>query len=189
MGLSEAAVGIAGAGSIGLEVARIVAPLAAKVLVWSQRGRTLDLPAGCETVASLDDLALRADAVTVHLALTETTRGVIGKAFFDMVKANDRRIALVNTSRGSIVDEPALLEALESGAVRSAAIDVWSSEGAKDSDIVRTLRRHPSVLPTSHIGAFTTGVQQLYATQVARNIIAVSQGRLDEIAEHLVKPD
>ncbi len=183
-GLSESVVGIVGAGNIGLEVARIVAPLAARVLVWSQRGRTLDLPPGCETVSSLDDLATSADAVTVHLSLNEATRGIIGAEFF----AKSHHIALVNTSRGSIVDEAALLAALEAGSVRAAAVDVWSSEGVKDNPLIRALRLHPSVLPTSHIGAFTTGVQQLYAVQVARNILAVMGGRLAEISEHLATP-
>ena len=72
--------------------------------------------------------------------------------------------------RGS--HETALLDALNRGIVRDAAIDVWSTEGEEPTDIVRALQHHPSVLPTTHIGAYTRGVQRRCAMQVATNIVA-----------------
>jgi len=188
LGLSEAVVGVIGCGNIGLEAAALVAPLAAKVLLWNRSAKTIRLPQvdpdRCEVVADLNELAERADAVTVHLALNAGTRGLLGEAFF----ARGRGLALVNTSRGNIVDEAALLVALENGTVKSAGIDVWSTEGAGTTDIVQALRRHPGVLPSSHIGAFTQGVQRLYAVQVARNIAAIVEGREAEIAPYIADP-
>ena len=126
--------------------------------------------------------------MSVHLALNDGTRGLVGAGFFDQVRQAGRSVALVNTSRGSIVDEAALLAALDDGTVRAAGVDVWSSEGASDTPIVRALRRHSAMLPSSHTGAFTQGVQQLYAMQVARNVVAAVSGRLEDVAEHVVAP-
>ncbi len=173
IGLSDAVVGIIGGGNIGRETARLVEPLAGKVLMWNR-------------TSNIYQIADRADVVSVHLALNEGTRGIIGESFFDRVRSAQRRIAVVNTSRGTIIDEAALLAALNDGTVSAAAIDVWSAEGDRTSDIVTALRQHPAVLPTSHIGAFTTGVQRLYACQVARNIAAVVEGRVAEIAAYIV---
>jgi D-3-phosphoglycerate dehydrogenase len=145
----------------------------------------------CQPVENLDTVAERSDVITVHLPLTPQTRGLIGKAFFDKVKAAGRSIALVNTARGGVVDEEALLEALQSGIVRAAAIDVWSLEGPgstldpestaapDERDRLRTiglLRHHPAVLPTSHIGALTTGVLHRCGLQCAQNIVSVVAG-------------
>ncbi len=173
LGLSDAVVGIIGGGNIGRETARLVEPLAGKVLMWNR-------------TSNMSEIADRADVISVHLALNEGTRGLIGEAFFARVRSAQRRIAVVNTSRGTIIDEAALLDALNDGTVSAAAIDVWSIEGDRTSQIVTALRQHPAVLPTSHIGAFTTGVQRLYAIQVARNIAAVVEGRIAEIAAYIV---
>jgi D-3-phosphoglycerate dehydrogenase len=188
-GMSESTIGIVGCGNIGLEAARLIAPLAERTLLWNRTPRTIHLE-GVETskyevISTLEELAARADAITVHLALTDTTRGLIGAEFFDHIKQAGRHMAVVNTSRGTIVDETALLAALENRSISAAAIDVWSAEGPNDSEIVRRLRTHPGVLPTSHIGAFTQGVQHLYAVQVALNIAAAVEGRLTDITPYL----
>jgi D-3-phosphoglycerate dehydrogenase len=150
--------------------------LAARTLLWNRTPRPVHLPgvdpSRYESVTDLNELAACCDGVSVHLALTPQTRGIVGAAFFEQVRVAGRSIALVNTARGGIVDEPALLDALKSGTVRDAAVDVWSTEGAEPTEIVRTLQYHPSVLPTTHIGAFTRGVQHRCAMQVAANIVA-----------------
>jgi D-3-phosphoglycerate dehydrogenase len=176
IGMSEATVGIVGCGHIGIETARLTTPLAAKTLLWNRTRREVALSgiddSRYEVIQDLEELAARSDIVSVHLALTAQTRGMIGAAFFENIRAAGRSIALVNTARGNIVDEAALLDALEQGTVRDAAIDVWSAEAGESTELVRKLRRHPAVLPTSHIGAFTRGVQQRCALQCAQNIIA-----------------
>ena len=190
--LGDAMTGIVGSGQIGTETGRLLAPLAKRVMFWNRAGRAVTLPgadpARVTTVSDLAILAESADVVSTHVALAPQTTGLIGAAFFDRVRAAGRQVALVNTARGEVVDETALLAALEDGTVRAACIDVWSAEGAKDNAAVRALRRHPSVLPTSHIGAFTHGVQQRYAMICARNIIAAIAGDADALAPFLVRP-
>jgi D-3-phosphoglycerate dehydrogenase / 2-oxoglutarate reductase len=182
--LSNATVGIVGCGNIGLAAAGLIAPLAARTLLWNRSGRPVSLRGvgedRYEQVETLDELAVRSDGISIHLALTPESEGMIGPAFFNKLEVAGRSIALVNTARGNIVDERALLEALSSRVVRDAAIDVWSSEGrpadASAADTVGLLRRHPAVLPTSHIGAFTYGVLQRCAMQCAQNIVAAIDG-------------
>ena len=126
--------------------------------------------------------------VSVHLALNAETRGLIGEAFFDKVRAARRAIALVNTARGDVVDESALLRALDDRVVYAAAVDVWSAEGQRTNETVLALRHHPAVLPTSHIGSHTTGSLRRYAMQCAHNIVALVDGRMDEVAAFVVDP-
>jgi D-3-phosphoglycerate dehydrogenase / 2-oxoglutarate reductase len=191
--LSDATIGVVGCGNIGLEFARLVMPLASKILLWNRSRRALPLEtsggARYEVVGDLDELAARSDAISVHLALTPGTHGIIGSSFFQKLRSADRSIALVNTSRGNVVDEVALLEALNDGSVRAAAIDVWSAEGgAAATETVRALRSHPAVLPTSHIGAHTTGVLYRYAMQCAQNIVATVEGRPGDVSQYIVDP-
>jgi phosphoglycerate dehydrogenase-like enzyme len=220
VGLSDATVGIVGCGHIGLATARLVAPLAARVLLWNRSKRPVSLPdtAEYELVDDLHELAARCDVISVHVALTPGSERLIGREFFDAVRASGRSIALVNTARGDVVDEEALLEALETHIVRAAAIDVWSLEGAgsiagaeaaasvadakaaapsspgatpTQKSRLRTLQRlrqHPAVLATSHIGAFTTGVLERGGMQCARNIIAVVAGAHTGISGHIALP-
>ncbi len=185
--LSDAVVGIVGSGHIGTETARLLSGLAKKILFWNRSGVPVALP-GTEAVADLAELAARADVVSLHVALGPSTRNLLGAAFFDRARKSGRTLALVNTARGGVVDEAALLQALEDGTITAACIDVWSAEGTKETELVRALRRHPSVLPTSHIGAYTSGVQRRYAMRCARNIAAVIAGRPDEVARYIVRP-
>jgi phosphoglycerate dehydrogenase-like enzyme len=180
LGLADATVGIVGCGHIGVEAARLVAPLAAKTLLWNRDGRAVPLPgvdpARYEVVRHLMEIPTRCDVVSIHLALTPATHGLIGAEFFRRARDAAHSLALVNTARGSIVDEAALLDALNAGVVSNAAVDVWSSEGPDPGAAVMALRGHPGVLPTTHIGAFTRGVQRRCAMQVAANIVAQVSG-------------
>jgi phosphoglycerate dehydrogenase-like enzyme len=189
--LADATVGIIGCGNIGRETAALVAPLAAHTLLCSRSARRFSLagvPADRYSRAGLDELVLRADVVSVHLALNAETRGLIGESFFDKLRSARRSIALVNTARGDVVEEAALLRALDDRIVYAAAIDVWSAEGQRTSDTVVALRRHPAVLPTSHIASHTTGSLHRYAMQCARNIVALVDLRSGEVAAFVVDP-
>jgi phosphoglycerate dehydrogenase-like enzyme len=192
LGLEDATVGIVGCGNIGRETAAMVAPFAAHTLLWNRSTGPMSLPSVAvdrySRANDLDELARRADVVSVHLALKGETRRLLGHAFFDEIRAARRAIALVNTSRGDVVDEAALLRALNDGTVRAAAVDVWSAEGQRTSETVAALRRHPAVLPTSHIGSHTTGSLHRYAVQCARNIVALVDGHSDHVAAFAVDP-
>ena len=189
--LCDSVVAVIGAGNIGLETARLVAPLVSRVLLWNRSSRPLELgdvePAKIERVTDIGEIARRADTVSLHVALGDETRGLIGEAFFNEVRRARRSVALVNTARGEVVDEAQLLAALDDRTVRDAAIDVWSTEGVRESDVVKALRAHPSVMATSHIGSHTDGVLHRYATQCVRNVAALVEDRAVDVAKFVVK--
>ena len=191
--LCDAVVGIIGAAGIGYETARIVAPLASGVLIFNRSKYKLDpehFPRRNVSYAdSIFDLAEQADVISIHVALNDHTRHMLDKTFFDALRASDRSIALVNTARGEIIDEEELLKALNDKTVHDAAIDVWSAEGPRSSDIVSALRMHPSVLATSHIGSHTNGVLERYSMQCARNVVAILANQARDVARYIIKTD
>ncbi|MFL6802553.1 MAG: NAD(P)-dependent oxidoreductase [Xanthobacteraceae bacterium] len=121
--LTGKTLGIVGLGGIGREVARIAAGMGMQVLAWNRggAGRT-DAPA---PLVALDTLLADADVVSLHLALSDETRGFLDAARLARMKPG---AILVNTARGALVDEAALMQALESGHIRHAALDVFHAE-------------------------------------------------------------
>ncbi len=114
----------------------------------------------------LDDIWKRADLITVHTPLTDDTRGLLGAASFAKMKDG---VLIVNAARGGIVDEAALLAALDSGKVAGAALDVFSEEPPpKDHPLVA----HERVICTPHLGASTEEAQEKVAVEVAEQLAA-----------------
>jgi D-3-phosphoglycerate dehydrogenase len=124
---------------------------------------------GIENV-SLDELFRRADFITVHTPLTDETRAILNDAAFARCK---KGVRIVNCARGGIVDEAALLRALESGQAAGAALDVFEKEppGAVP------LLSHPRVIATPHLGASTEEAQEKVAIQIAHAIVDAVNGR------------
>ncbi|MFQ5784397.1 MAG: 2-hydroxyacid dehydrogenase [Alphaproteobacteria bacterium] len=114
--------GVVGTGGVGREMARLGHALGMEVIAWNRSGVSDDLP--CAPCA-LDDLLARADVVSLHLALGEQTRGIIDARCIGLMKPS---AILVNTARGALVDEAALVEALRAGRIRHAALDVFDDE-------------------------------------------------------------
>lgn len=141
MELGGKTLGVIGLGGIGREMVRIASGFGMKVLAWSRSGVDPKLP--CEA-ASLDALLARSDAVSLHLALTPETRGFLGAERLARMKPS---ALLVNTARGALVDEPALLDALRSGRIRHAALDVFDAEPLPAGHPFTSL---PNVTLTSH---------------------------------------
>src|SRR5262245_39740193 len=119
--LTGKTLGIIGLGGIGREVARIAAGMGMQVLAWN-RTRSADSPV---PLVELDVLLANADVVSLHLALNDETRGFLDAARIARMKAG---AILVNTARGALVDEAALMQALQGGHVRHAALDVFHAE-------------------------------------------------------------
>jgi D-3-phosphoglycerate dehydrogenase len=113
--------GIIGLGGIGAEVARIAKGMGMDVITWN---RSRPLGAIAPTV-DLDDLLRRSDIVSLHLTLNDETRGFLDRKRIRLMKPG---VILVNTARGALVDEAALIEALKSGHIRHAGLDVFHSE-------------------------------------------------------------
>jgi D-3-phosphoglycerate dehydrogenase len=127
---------------------------------------------------SLEQLLSRAEVLTLHVPLSDDTRGLIGEA--EMARM-PKGALLINCARGGVVDETALLEALESGHLAGAALDVFTQEPPKDF----TLMRHPQVVATPHIGAQTREAQERIATETARMVLSSLDGSLAVTAVNL----
>ncbi|RUT34692.1 phosphoglycerate dehydrogenase [Arsenicitalea aurantiaca] len=157
--------GIVGAGNIGSIVADRAQGLKMKVIAFDpflSPERALDL--GVEKV-ELEELFARADFITLHTPLTEQTRNIISADAFETMK---KGVRIVNCARGGLIDEAALAEALKSGKVAGAALDVFLEEPAVDNPLFGL----PNVICTPHLGASTTEAQENVALQVAEQISA-----------------
>ncbi len=163
--------GIVGLGQVGSEVARRAVGLDMRVIgfdpfLTEERARML----GVELVPALDDLLAAADFFAVHTTLSSATRGLIGSEELAKMKPSAR---VINTARGGIIDEDALLEAVRSGRIAGAAVDVFVKEPAPDT----ILAADPRIIVTPHLGASTEEAQERVAIDVADQIADVLQGR------------
>jgi len=148
-GVEGRTLGVLGLGRLGQRVAKVGAAFGMKVIAWSQNlTAEAAAAAGAERVEK-HELFVRADVVTIHLVLSERTRGLVGAAEFARMK---RGAVLVNTSRGPIVEEAALLAALRNGEIAGAALDVYDEEPLPAG---HPLRSAPNLLLTPHLGYVT----------------------------------
>jgi len=158
--------GVLGLGRIGGQIARIGLAFGMKVIAWSQN-MTPEIAASVgATLVSKSELFREADFLTVHLILSERTRGLVGAAELGLMKATSR---LVNTSRAPIVDEASLIDALRSRAIAGAALDVFDQEPLPAGHPFRTL---DNVLATPHIGYVAESLYQTFYGDTVTNIAA-----------------
>jgi D-3-phosphoglycerate dehydrogenase len=122
--LQDKTLGIVGLGGIGLEVARIARGIGMEVIAWNRTPR----PQAGVTAADLDTLLATSDVISLHLALNDGTRGMLDAERIARIKPG---AIMVNTARGALVDEEALIAALASGRIRHAGLDVFHSEPLK----------------------------------------------------------
>ncbi|KAH7018692.1 D-isomer specific 2-hydroxyacid dehydrogenase [Macrophomina phaseolina] len=171
---------IVGAGKVGLTVARIANGMGMKVIAYDPYANPqLAAAASIELKDSLDDLLTAADFFTIHTPLIASTKGMIGKNELAKMKPTAR---LLNVARGGVIDESALLEALEAGTVAGAGIDVFTSEPPEpDSPAVRLIA-HPKVVATPHLGASTVEAQENVSIDVCQQVIAILSGDLPRSA-------
>ncbi len=163
--------GIIGLGKIGSEVARRATALEMRVLavdpfVPVERARAL----GVESV-DFEQLLILSDFISVHPPLTAATQGMIGAAEIARMKDGVR---IINVARGGIIDETALADAVRSGKVAGAAVDVFTSEPPPPDN---PLLGDPRIITTPHLGASTAEAQERVAIDVAEQIVDVLQGR------------
>jgi D-3-phosphoglycerate dehydrogenase len=152
--------GVIGLGGIGCEVARIAAGIGMQVIAYN---RTLRRDAPCPLV-EINTLLERADVVSLNLVLNDETRGFLGAERIARMKPG---ALLVNTARGALVDEAALIEALQSGHIRHAGLDVFHAEPLKPE---HPLARLPNVTLTSH-AAFRTDEASMTLLRRAVDIV------------------
>lgn len=160
-----------GLGKIGSRVARIGLAFGMRVSAWSQnltQERADEV--GVELAPSLQDLLATGDFVSVHLALGDRTRGLLGPAELALLKPTAH---LINTSRAAIVNQDALLAALHEGRIAGAAVDVFDTEPLPADHPLRTA---PRLLATPHLGYVTQANYATYYGQAVENIEAYLTG-------------
>ncbi|TQS45349.1 D-2-hydroxyacid dehydrogenase family protein [Cryptosporangium phraense] len=162
--------GVAGLGRLGSQVARIGQAFGMDVIAWSAN-LTADRAADVGvTAVGKDELLARSDVLTVHLKLSDRTRGLFGRA--DLARLKPTAI-LINTSRGPIVDEAALAAALHAGALAGAGLDVYDREPLPADSPLRTA---PRTVLTPHLGYVTRQTYAAWFTQIVENIEAWAAG-------------
>ena len=162
-----AVLGVVGLGAIGRAVARRAGGFSMRVLGWNRTPRAI---AGIECV-ELDVLLSESDFLSVHVALTPQTRGLIGPTQIARMK---RGAVLVNTSRGGIVDEAAVAAALHEGRLGAAALDVFESEPLQaDAPILAA----PNLVVAPHIGSASVATRERMADLAVDNLLAGLAGR------------
>jgi len=156
LGLAGKTLGILGLGSIGQQVARVGAAFGMKLIAWSQNLDPEKARLSAAERVEKDDLFRQADILTIHLVLSERTRGLVGARELALMKAS---ALLVNTSRGPIVDERALAEALKRGTLAGAGIDVFGEEPIpRDHPLLVA----PNTVLTPHLGYVTRESYRVY---------------------------
>ncbi|HHW03849.1 MAG TPA: D-glycerate dehydrogenase [Thermoanaerobacterales bacterium] len=163
--------GIIGFGRIGKAVARRARASGMKIIYFQRNPReaSQDLEDSCY-YRPLDDLLAESDVVSIHVPLTEDTRHLIGEKELAKMK---RGSYLINTSRGPVVDEEALVKALESGHLKGAGLDVFE----KEPKIHPRLKELENTVLTPHIGTSTYETRVEMARMAARNLIDALEGR------------
>jgi D-3-phosphoglycerate dehydrogenase len=170
--VSGKTIGIVGLGRIGTAVAKRCLGLEMKVIGYDPfvAGPARDLAKQIRIAETLGELLKESNYLTVHTPLTDETRGIIGQK---ELAALPEGAFVINAARGGIIDEPALLAALDSGHLAGAAFDVYPKEPPEN----RTLVDHPKVLCLPHLGASSHEAQRNVSIDACRNIIDYLAGR------------
>ena len=179
-GLADKTLGLVGLGRIGREVARLAQAFSMTVIAWSphlsaERARD----AGVELVAK-DELFARADFVSIHMVLSDATRGLVGA---DDLAHMGPHAYLVNTSRGPLVDETALIDALARRSIAGAALDVYDVEPLAVDHELRTM---PNTLLLPHIGYVTAESYEVFYADAVEDVLAFANGSPVRVLERAV---
>jgi lactate dehydrogenase-like 2-hydroxyacid dehydrogenase len=165
--------GIIGLGRIGLEVAkRCVKGFEMDLIYFDiKRNRKAEKELGAKLV-TLEDVMTRSDFISVNVALTSKTRGMIGENQLRMMK---KTAYIINTARGPVIDQKALVEMLSKGTIAGAGLDVFENEPiSKDNPLLNL----PNVVLSPHIGSVTEEAREAMAICNAKDIVAVIQGQI-----------
>jgi D-3-phosphoglycerate dehydrogenase len=161
--------GIIGIGRIGEELSRRAVAFGMNVIAYDPLVEEAEIRGRAAEPVSIQDLYAWSDFISLHLPRDVHTRDMLGRSAFSQMKAGVR---IVCAARGGIIEEPALLEALNSGQVAGAALDVFASEPPGATELVR----HPRVIATPHIGAQTAEAQLRAAQDIAAEVAAALRG-------------
>ena len=161
--------GVIGFGRIGSTVGTYAKAFGMKVIAYDLIASAAQISEHGGEPVSLDELFQKADIITVHVPLTDTTKHMINAQAIAKMKDGVR---IISAARGGVIDEDALLQALESGKVASAALDVFEKEPPLESPLVK----HPKLIATPHIGGETKEAQRRAAVDIVNEVLAALDG-------------
>lgn len=165
---------------VGLTVARIAHGMGMNLIAYDPYANpSLASAASVDLLQSLPELLKEADFLTIHTPLIASTKGMIGSAELELMKPTAR---ILNVARGGMIDESALLSALENGTIAGAGIDVFSSEPPDANSSARALIAHPQVVATPHLGASTVEAQENVSIDVCTQVLSILSGSLPRSA-------
>ena len=167
--------GIIGLGHIGAHMARLALAFRMRVMAWSQNLTSARAQECGAELVSLEQLLRESDVITIHTRLSARTRGLLGASQLALMKPT---ALLVNTSRGPIVDEAALIETLKANRIAGAALDVYDQEPMAAEHPLLKLK---NVVMTPHLGYVTEEVYRNFYGQTLENILAWSSGKLGRV--------
>ena len=168
--LNGKTLGVLGLGRIGIPVSEIARAFGMSVIAWSEN-LTAERAQACGVdYASKEELLAVADIISIHLVLSDRTRGLIGVNEFGAMK---RSALLINTARGPIVEERALINALEQRRIAGAALDVFDTEPLPTD---HQLRRLDNVVLTPHLGYVTREIYRFFYCEMVEDIMAFRDG-------------
>lgn len=170
MGLRGKTLGVLGLGKIGADVAQIGRAFGMKIIAWSENLTAERAEQAGAALVSKQDLFSGADILTVHLVLGDRSRGLVDA---DMLSLMKPQAILVNTSRGPIVREEALIAALQAGTIAAAALDVYDIEPLPAD---HPYRRMPNVIATPHIGYVSNDAYEVFYRGTVEHLIAWLDG-------------
>ena len=170
LSLAGKTVGLVGFGAIGRQTARLLAGFDCRLLAYDPLLNEATAAALGVRPAGLDELLAASDFVSLHAPVTPATCGMVNVAFLARMKPG---AALVNTARGELVDEAALLDALTSGRLRGAALDAFAAEPPGGDNPLLAL---PNVIATPHMGAHTDGATTAMGRMALADCLAVLRG-------------
>ncbi|KAL1610583.1 hypothetical protein SLS60_002253 [Paraconiothyrium brasiliense] len=171
---------IVGLGKVGLTVARIANGLGMRLIAYDPyANQNLAAAASVTLLPSLADILTQADFLTLHTPLIASTKGMISKAELASMKPTAR---ILNVARGGMIDEDALVEALDAGTIAGAGIDVFTSEPPEADSSASRLIAHPKVVATPHLGASTKEAQENVSIDVCEQVVSILSGELPRSA-------
>ncbi|CAN9089244.1 unnamed protein product [Alternaria alternata] len=180
---------IVGLGKVGLTVARIANGLGMRLIAYDPYANpNLAAAASVTLRPSLAEILKEADFLTLHTPLIASTKGMISKAELETMKPTAR---ILNVARGGMIDEDALVEALDAGVIAGAGIDVFTSEPPEQDSSATRLIAHPKVVATPHLGASTKEAQENVSIDVCEQVVSILSGELPRSAVNapIVLPD
>ena len=170
LGLNGKTLGVLGLGTLGSRVAKVGLALEMKVLAWSQNLTAERAAAAGAALVDKDELLARSDVLSIHLVLSARSRGLIGARELGLMRPT---AYLINTSRGPIVDEAALIAALRAGTIAGAGLDTFDVEPLPANHPFRTL---PNIVITPHLGYVTEETYRIFYGHALEDIQAFLRG-------------